>query len=59
MAFYIPNFHKQLFISAQLGEKTGIAVTLARNKSTSLEVIEKRPGKIMGSRGDILFTLQG
>jgi hypothetical protein len=34
-------------------------VTLARNESRSLEVIEKRPRKNMGSRGDIIFTLQG
>lgn len=40
-------------------EKTDIAVTLARNKSRSLEVIEKRLGKNMGSRRDIFFTLQG
>jgi hypothetical protein len=40
-------------------QKTGVAVTLARNESRSLEVIEKRPRKNMGSRGDIIFTLQG
>lgn len=46
-------------IQARLGKKTSVAVTLCKNQSKSLEGIEKRPEKNMGSRGDVLFTLQG
>ncbi|KAI8091995.1 hypothetical protein BDF21DRAFT_395682 [Thamnidium elegans] len=35
---------------SSLEEMTGIAVTLARNKSRSLEVIGKKPGKKHGSQ---------
>lgn len=46
-------------IQPLLGEKTGVEVVLARNKSRRLEVVKKRLVKYMGSRGDIIFTLQG
>lgn len=38
--------------------RLGVTVTLARNESRSLVVIDKAPRKSMGSKGGILFKFQ-
>lgn len=38
-------------IKAVLGEKSSVAVTLARNKERGLETVERRAGKAMKGQG--------
>ncbi|KAI7891669.1 uncharacterized protein EV154DRAFT_420130, partial [Mucor mucedo] len=52
---FVYKLYKQKSIKAKLGERVSKAVSSAKNAGRSIEAIERRPRKIMGSKLDILF----
>lgn len=52
---FVYTLYNDAIISARLGEKSSVAVSIARNANRSLELIERRTRKAAGAKVDILF----